>query len=320
MTLQADERSNAVVVSGTLDDIRLIRELIEKLDIALAQVRIQVIIAEVTLDDSDISGISALNLTVGKTAAGATSVTNFTGSVAGWDVTSGVVNPLAFAAAFNPTSSGQKNVVHVLQAPVIVTAHNKPAEVTVGEQVPIINGGQSTIATGTSTPVNSFTSTYQNVAIDLTVTPLIGENGDVQLTIDQKVDDLGQNVTIQAGDVQPQINHREMKSFLTVKNDQMIVLGGLQKTQKSVSQNKVGFIYQIPILSQILGGHTDETTRTELLFFIRPHILPPDEGSADTRRRIEELSNRDQINQFLKNATPQPDSKAKNILDRFKAD
>ena len=318
MTLQADERSNSVVVSGTVDDIRLIKELVEKLDIALAQVRIQVIIAEVTLDDKDISGISALNLTVGQNAAGGTAVTSYTGSVAGWDITSGIVNPLAFNAAFNATSAGSKNIVHVLQAPVIVTAHNKPAEVTVGQQVPIINGGQSTIATTGSTPVNSFSSTYQNVAIDLTVTPLIGENGDIQLTIDQKVDDIGGYVTIQAGDSQPTINHREMKSFLTVKDDQMIVLGGLQQTQKSVTANKIGFIYEIPILSQLLGGYTNETTRTELLFFIRPHILPPEEGEADTRKRINELSNRNQINQFLRNAAPQPDSKAHEFLDRFK--
>ena len=62
------------------------------------------------------------------------------------DFTNGVVNPLAFNAAFNASSSGTSNLVHVLQAPVIVTAHNKPAEVTVGQQYPIINGGQSTLA------------------------------------------------------------------------------------------------------------------------------------------------------------------------------
>jgi general secretion pathway protein D len=330
MTIQPDERSNSVVVSGTVDDIRLLRELIEKLDIALAQVRIQVIIAEVTLTDTDISGITALGLTVGQNSSGATKLLSFAGnssstsgtpgtSVAGWDFTNGIVNPLAFNAAFNPTSAGSKNVVHVLQAPVVVTAHNKPAEVTVGEQVPIINGGQSAITTGT-TPVNSFTSTYQNVAIDLTVTPLIGDNGDIQLTIDQKVDDLGANVTIQAGDVQPIINHREVKSFLTVKDGQMIVLGGLQETQKTTTQNKTGFIYEIPILSQLLGGHTDQFQRTELLFFIRPHIITPEMGTADTEKHIKEMSNKGQVEQFLKDAGTVKDSKGQNMLDRFKSD
>jgi len=93
--------------------------------------------------------------------------------------------------------------------------------------------------------INSFTSTYQNIAVDLTVTPLIGNNGDIQLTIDQKVDDIGGSITIQAGDVQPIIDHREMKSFITVKDGEMIVLGGLQKTNKEADQSKIGFLYEI---------------------------------------------------------------------------
>jgi len=336
ITIQSDDRSNAVVVSGTVDDIRLLRELIEKLDIALAQVRIQVIIAEVSLTDTDISGISSLGLTVGQNAAGITHVTNWAGgatnaatnttsaipgtSIAGWDFTNGIVNPLAFNAALNASSAGSSSLIHILQAPVIVTAHNKPGEVTVGEQYPIINGGQSTLGGTTlgSTPVSSFNSTYQNIAIDLTITPLIGENGDIQMTIDQKVDDIGGQVTIQAGDIQPIIDHREMKSFVTVKDGQMLVLGGLQETNKETDHNKIGFLYEIPIISQLLGGHTESLKRTELLFFIRPMILPPEDGSADTRRRIAELSNRDQVEQFLKNPQPQPSNKIKDFLDRFK--
>ena len=335
ITVTPDERSNAIIVSGTVGDIRLIKELIAKMDIALAQVRIQVIIAEVTLSDTDISGISSLGLTVGQNAAGATHVLTFAGGIptgtatsattpgtsfAGWDLTGGIVNPLAFNAAFNPSSAGTKNLVHVLQAPVVVTAHNKQAEIQVGTEQPIISGGQSTIANTGSSPVNSFTSTYTNIAIDLTVTPLVGDNGDVQLTMDQKVDEVGGQVTIQAGDTQPIINHRELKSFITVKDGQMIVLGGLQETQKTATQNKIGFLYQIPIISQLLGGHTDDLERTELLFFIRPTILPPEETTADTKRRIMEMTNRGQINQFLNNPAPQPDSKSKTFKARFKND
>ena len=333
ITVTPDERSNSIIVSGTVGDIRLIKELVAKMDIALAQVRIQVIIAEVTLSDTDISGISSLGLTVGQNAAGATHVLSFAGGVptgtattattpgtsfAGWDITGGIVNPLAFNAAFNPSSAGTKNLIHVLQAPVVVTAHNKAAEIRVGTQQPIISGGQSTIANTGSSPVNSFTSTYQNIAIDLTVTPLVGDNGDVQLTIDQKVDAVGGEVTIQAGDTQPIINDRELKSFITVKDGQMVVLGGLQETQKTATQNKIGFLYQIPILSQLLGGHTDDLERTELLFFIRPTIIRQEETTADAEKRIMEMSNRGQIKQFLANPAPQPESKAKNFKDRFK--
>src|SRR5262249_39839096 len=62
MTVVNDERSNSVVVFGTSDDIRLVTNLVDKLDIVLAQVRIEVVIADVTVSDQDQTGINALGL------------------------------------------------------------------------------------------------------------------------------------------------------------------------------------------------------------------------------------------------------------------
>jgi len=318
MTIVPDDRSNSIVVSGTLDDIRLMHELIEKLDAPLPQVRIEVIIAEVDLTDTDQSGLTALGLTMGTAANGKRSITNFTGSIAGWDFSSGVVNPLAFQSVMNATSAGSKNLVHILSTPVIVTAHGKQAEVTSGEQVPISSSTTSTPVTGsTSGFATTGTTSYQKIAIDLKVTPLIGDNGDVQLTIDQKVDDiLGQQVL--NGNSTPIISDREANSYVTVKSGDMIVLGGLQRTSKSVNQNKIGLLYEIPIVSQLLGGNTTILNRTELLFFIRPTIITPDRATPDTQQRIKQLSNSSDVEKYLADPTPQSNSKVKDVIDRFK--
>ena len=37
---------------------------------------------------------------------------------------------------------------------------------------------------------------------------------------------------------------------------------------------------RFPIISQLLGGRTHEENRTELLLFVRPHIIPPGETTA----------------------------------------
>jgi len=292
--------------------------LIEKLDAPLPQVRIEVIIAEVDLTDTDQSGLTALGLTMGTAANGKRSITNFTGSIAGWDFSSGVVNPLAFQSVMNATSAGSKNLVHILSTPVIVTAHGKQAEVTSGEQVPISSSTTSTPVTGsTSGFATTGTTSYQKIAIDLKVTPLIGDNGDVQLTIDQKVDDiLGQQVL--NGNSTPIISDREANSYVTVKSGDMIVLGGLQRTSKSVNQNKIGLLYEIPIVSQLLGGNTTTLNRTELLFFIRPTIITPDRATPDTQQRIKQLSNSSDVEKYLADPTPQSNSKVKDVIDRFK--
>ena len=336
MTVIADDRSNSIVVSGTVDDIRLMRELIDKLDAPLPQVRIEVIIAEVTLSDTDQSGITALGLTVGQSSNGATHILNWAGggtttgttgtttgipgtSVAGWDFTNGIVNPLAFNAAMNAPSAGGKSLTKVLSSQVIVTAHGKKAEAISGEQIPISSSTTSTPVSGANGFATTGTTSYQTIAIDLTVTPLVGDNGDVQLTIDQKVNDVDGYATLN-GNQTPIIANREANSYVTVKDGQMIVLGGLQKTTKTAAHNKIGFLFEIPIISQLLGGHTNDTERTELLFFIRPHIIPPESSTADTVKSINEMSNKKQINDFLNNPSQHTDSKAENLIDRFKKD
>jgi general secretion pathway protein D len=309
VTVLADDRSNSIVVSGTVDDIRLIREIVDKVDVLLSQVSIQVVIVEVTLTDTDKSGISALNLTVGTDATHGTHVTNFdtgsgnaAGEISGWAITGGVVNPLAFQAAMS--NVGAKSNVKVLSANTIVTTHNKQAEFVVSQKQPIVTGSQSTLATTGTTPIATSTFQYQDIGIHVKVTPLIGDDGSIQLEIDQIVDDVVGKVQVD-NNSQPIIGHREATSFVNVSDGQMIVLGGLQQTKHSTGRNKLGLLYEIPILSQLLGGRTHEEDRTELLLFVRPHIIPPGESTKDTNQTIDTLSNKDQVKQYLEDPSKQ---------------
>jgi|CZKI01.1.fsa_nt_gi general secretion pathway protein D len=315
ITIQPDERTNSVVVSGTVDDIRLIKSIVEKIDILLAQVRIEVVIAEVVLADKSNSGISSAALTVGPAPNGGTSITNLTASLAGLGLSPAAataansVNPVNLIATL--TSLGDISRSKILQQSTIVTTHNKEAMITVTDQLPVITGSTSEpLATGAaSSPsfAQSSTVTYKDIGITLKVTPLIGDDGSVQLKIDQTVDDQGPSVTIN-GNSQPSINHRQATSFVNVMNDEMIVLGGFQSATKSLDRQKLGILFEIPIISNLLGYRDNEALRSELLLFIRPHILRPDEGTADTHRAIQGMTNKDQLNKFLSNPSRLPNA------------
>ncbi len=320
ITCQSDDRTNSIVVSGTIEDIHLIRELVNKLDILLAQVSIQVVIAEVTLTDTDISGISALNLTVGTdTPAGlggdngrGTHITNFTGTLGSWAVTSGVVNPLSFAAALG--SNGSDSKVKVLQANTIITEHGKQGDFQVQQKQPTVTGVTSTPNSAATSGVTTQSNvTYQNVGVEVKVTPLIGADGGIELQIDQTVDNIAGNVTID-GNPTPIIAHREANVAVNVNDGEMIVLGGLQSNQLSTDRNKLGFLYEIPLLSNLLGGRNNEHDRTELLLFVRPHILSPSLGTADTEKAIDQMSEKKAINDYLKDSSKLPEP---NVIDRF---
>jgi general secretion pathway protein D len=337
ITIQPDERTNSVVVSGTFDDIRLIKSIVEKIDVLLAQVAIQVVIAEVSLSDTDQDGLTALGLTIGTAPNGGTSITGATGALAGWTfgpiVTAAVtgttgtgstgttpvtggVNPLNFLATLVP--NGDLHKVKILQQDTITTTHNKQATISVTEQKPVLTGttGVPLASVGTNSSfATSSTVSYKDIGITLKVTPLIGDDGGIQLNIDQTVDNDQGSVLID-GNEQPIIGHREATAFINVLDGQMAILGGLQSSGLTTDKSKLGLLYEIPILSNLLGGRTKDLERTELILFIRPHVIRPSEATADTNATIRGMSNRDQINQFLRNPDKMPDAK-ESIIDKL---
>jgi general secretion pathway protein D len=62
VTINADERTNSIIVAGTTGDIALIKRVVSQLDVVLAQVRIDVLIAEVTLTKNNPTGLSAFGI------------------------------------------------------------------------------------------------------------------------------------------------------------------------------------------------------------------------------------------------------------------
>ena len=272
VTVIADVRSNSIVVSGTKDDLRLLHDLIDKVDVVLPQVRVEVVIAEVTLTSNDSSGITALGMTVtnGKLtgvngtlfggAGGVTGIGGGSAALAPNGTLTGIVN-------LGTSTSPTKNDLQVLSVPAITTSHNKEATIFVGESRPVITGTQSTA--GTAGLVASSTVSQRDIGIQLRVLPLIGKDGSVQLQVTQQVEDVLGSVTIDGND-QPVIGRRSTDSFVSAMSGEIIVLGGLQRSNDTTSKNRLG---PIPIIGDLLGGSSKTKTRTELLIFLRPYVL-----------------------------------------------
>ena len=293
LTVAPDDRSNAIVVSGTVDDLRLISELIDKLDIILAQVRIEIVVAEVTLSDNTTSGIDALGLNVS-----GNKLRGFSGSGSGTTVTDGTIaynanGGVDLAATIGFTTTPRKGTTSILSVPTITTTHNKEASIFVGETRPTITGITTSTASSTTTPGTTSSSvTQQEIGITITVTPLIGNDGSVQLDLKQEISDTGDPVTID-GNVQNVINKRKTQSFITAKSGDILVLGGLQKKATTRSTSRLG---PIPFIGDLFGTRTSEDRRTELIFFLRPTILTNTAAdNAPALKQVEQLPNRDAV-------------------------
>lgn len=315
VTVLPDERSNAVVISGTVDDIRIIRELVEKIDVLLAQVRIEVVIAEVTLSDESATGIEELGLKIqGDKLVG------FNGSLAGPSIaaTNGTITRGAgtsggrdLAAEISIKSTPRKGNTNILSVPAIVTTHNKEARFFVGESRPVISSylaDGAGMSGGTTSSFGGYRSTVaqQEIGIELKVKPLIGNDGSVQLDIKQKVEDVLGNITID-NNPQPRIGKRETESFVSVKSGEIVVLGGLQRDSQSRSTTRLG---PIPILGDLFGSRRREKGRTDLVFFVRPYVLQNTAAdNTEPMSRLEDNPQKDAVLRALRPAgssTPAP--------------
>jgi len=307
--LSADTRTNSIVAFGTDSDIKTIGELVEKIDIPLQQVRIEAIITEVSLSENQASGITSLGFTLdedgelsfggedgggsGNGNGGGIQASNggifgsgfsFTGNV------DGLVNGVLSAAESNSN-------VRVLSTPTIVVSHNEEGVVNVSESRPIIT---SSTSSGVSDNLNTRSNVeFRDIGIQLTVTPLIGADGSVQMDIEQTVDNVADTTTID-GNTQPIIGRREATSTITVNSGEVIILGGLQENRRSENNAFFPFLGRMPLLKNVFGGDTTDYTRTELIIFIRPNVLQtPDQSSAMTDEKLEAITEGDAVMNYL---------------------
>jgi len=318
MTIVPDERTNTIVATGTPTDLRLMGEMIEQLDALLPQVRIEVVITEVTLSEGEASGLNEFGIRYGSTAPDSALKT---GDVAAGDGLGGGnkdvwitptfqsvngISPLSVSsislenfsidAVFRVAKTNSN--VQVLSAPNIVTTHNREASIIVGSREPVV-----TTAVTRTTSDNDVVANidYQDIALELTVKPLIGSNGVIQMEITQKVNEVISRVTLAGLGEQPVIGTRQASSFVSVANGKMVVLGGLQKVNDEKNNNKVFLLGDIPLLGRLFRPSSTTVKRTELLIFIRPVILSnPAEAQDDAHKKISELRSHARIESYLK--------------------
>lgn len=331
-----DPRTNSLLVMATKEDMVRLEKLIQSVDTAVAQVLIEVVIAEVKLDDSHEIGVNLLNrvmenpngkfrtyggTNVKPTSGGSASpgpVNLFDAAVAVGSATpqgAAISSALTYFATFRDlkldvairllAGSGK---FKVLSTPIIQTLHNQEASIIVGESRPIVtatlsdvngNAGSSNL---TSTALRSNVE-YKDIAIELKVTPRINPDGYVTMEIDQKINDLGGSVNV-GGTESPIITKREAKSFVSAKDGGTIVLGGLIREDKTMSETKVPIAGDIPILGLLFKNKAVSKSRTELIVFIRPTVLrTPAQTEAEAARRSRMMKAADEMG--LKKEFPQ---------------
>jgi general secretion pathway protein D len=273
-----DRGRNAIIVSSTPSNYKLIRSVLIQLDTSPRQVLIEATIMEVTLNDqlqfgmewylkhSMDSGKYEGNLsTLGGLALGGTGL-NY------------VFNRLPgdFQAKINMFA--KKNLINIVSTPHIAMLDGKDATINVGTEVPVVTSeisatdiSSSSTTSGTTKPSIMRNVQYRSTGVILRVKPVINSEGTLTIDINQELSE-AQNNTVSTID-SPLILKRSIQTTLAVKSGETVLLGGLISTNKSTGESKVPFFGDIPYLGSLFKTESTGTAKTELIVQITPYIL-----------------------------------------------
>jgi general secretion pathway protein D len=257
----------------------------ERLDNLPRQVLIEVMVVEVTLNDSWQFGIEwALKnnqLKVNDSQYNQLFATNFSG--VGAPVIDKFVNPVGFSysvfrgpgdfvALLNALADQTDTTL--LSSPQILVLNNEEASVNVGDQVPILTSQSVPVTANPTDLFQTSTVQYKDTGTLLKVRPRINHDGLVILDIVQQVSSVKVNPF--GGTESPVISTRELKTRLAVKNGQSIMMGGLINKDNSITQSKIPLLGDIPLLGWAFKYESHKNDRTELLVMITPYVIESD--------------------------------------------
>ncbi|ADV14935.1 type II secretion system secretin GspD [Mesorhizobium ciceri] len=263
-TVVADIENNALLIQTTARDYERIEQILSKVDVLPTQVMLEAVIAEVTLNDDLKYGLrwffenGGMKISVSDVAKGvaAAALPGFNWSYATDNI----------QVTLNALSSITD--VNVISAPTIMALNNQKAVLQVGDQVPIATR-QVVDQTLGSSPVVSVE--MKDTGVILTVTPRINNAGRVMLDIEQEVSNVTK--TTSSGIDSPTIQQRKIQTRVLVNDGESLALGGLIQSRNNVDRTQVPILGDIPIIGNAFKQKTDSIGRTELIIFIRPHVV-----------------------------------------------
>ena len=177
--------------------------------------------------------------------------------------------------------------LEILSRPQILAADNMVANINVGQQVPVVTGSRIT-ERGDS--INNFE--YQNVGVQLEVTPRINPEGIVKMDVAPTISSLSSSTVAVSKDFNAQvINNRSASTSVSVQDGQTVVIGGLISTEDDERVTKIPLLGDIPYIGQVFRKTKKKRVRSELLVILTPHVInEPGEAEKFSRENIDSSS------------------------------
>lgn len=266
------KEQNALLVSGTSEDIVKTREFLRSIDIPTPQVALDVLIVEYTREIGKEMGFE------------------FSGNQPEGQGTS---NYFSFpytqinrsgdqAKELLRSVFGNKTFITDLPADFMMTLKlledQKRAKVLAQPTITVLNGNKAKIDVGATSyykviggtadaPTQNFRPI--NSGITVNITPWISKSGQITAEVNPEIS----NTTTINNDGYPDISRRSINTTVRIDDSKTVVLGGLLKSEERTTHQQVPFLGDIPILGYLFKSTKRQQVQTNLVIYITPHII-----------------------------------------------
>ncbi len=264
----ADEDTNTLIVNATPDQHRDIERTIKELDQPRRQVLIETTMVEVTLDNSLSLGLEWA-FAEGKSSVQVGS-SDFSDALdlSGDGLSYLITSSASKMALIQMAESDDR--LEVLSSPTVLTRDGMEAEVSFGEEVPVL---ESSV---TDSGNENYSYDYRDATITLKVTPVIDDNRLVTLDLEQTFREVDPDYEASSSVddyVAPTFTTRSLTSNLQVEDGQTLVLGGLIKREDQIVKTGIPILCRIPLIGWLFGSTSTDKVGSEILIIITPHVV-----------------------------------------------
>ena len=284
--LVVDPNRNLILFRGSGREWAEILAVIKVLDKPVPSVLVEVVMAEVTLSDTEGSGFDF----VLKTALDRYGVIAGTRGVLG-------VKASGLSATFSSGSQTRAMLgifyedtrVVIRSRPRILVRSGQTASIEVGNEIPVI-----TQAADSGTQTEGATNILQQVAyrktgVQMDITPIVQASGRVDLDISQSLSEARPTAATSL-DGSPTILNRSLTTSLTLRDGGALLMGGLISGTRSAGSTGVPGIARVPVLGRLFRGDSYQEDRTELIILVIPYVVADyEEGWRLTERIKDQL-------------------------------
>jgi type IV pilus assembly protein PilQ len=280
LDIKIDKELNSFIVNGPAANIVRFESFIKYIDKAVPVILIEVMLLEVNRSATIETGISAgigdkPVITKGAVypnadiLLGAQTINKIINGFSGF----GSLNIGSVVPNFNMSLKAMETNgnLKIRSSPRLSTLNGHKAFLSIGETTYYVVTNQNFY--GSQIPQTSEIKNYQPIdaELSLTIMPLV--SGDGQITLDIKVIQSSFNGQKVDKDAPPGINSREFTSIIRVKDQDIIVLGGLEEKVKNDSGSGVPLLARIPIIKWLFSSRKREDSKKKLSVLIKPTVM-----------------------------------------------